>query len=67
MMKNSTAYLIQNNFSSSGKMPEYTEGLNISEDWLSKWRKEHKDDLHNLEFDVKPSREYPDYCNNLFE
>ena len=28
-------------------------------DWLTKWRKEHEDELDNLGFDFKPSREYP--------
>lgn len=28
-------------------------------DWLTKWRKEHEDELDNLGFDFKPSRECP--------
>ncbi len=28
-------------------------------DWLTKWRKEHEDELDNLGFDFTPSRECP--------
>ena len=34
------------------------------EDWLSKWRKEHEDDLDDLGFDIQPSRECPDYSKD---
>lgn len=43
---------------------EYSESSNKEEDWLTLWRKEHKDALYDLEFDVNPSRECPDYSKD---
>ena len=34
------------------------------EDWLSKWRKEHEDELDDTGFDITPSRECPDYSKD---
>lgn len=46
---------------------EYSDSSNKAEDWLTLWRKEHKDDLYDLDFDVKPSRECPDYSKDPWE
>ena len=45
----------------------FSDFIQKRKDWLKLWRKKHKDELKDLDFKVIPSRECPDYCNNLFE
>lgn len=34
------------------------------EDWLTKWRKEHENELDDIGLDLTPSREHPDYSKD---
>ena len=55
-MCRTSIYEASNNFSAPVKLAK--------EDWLMKWRKTYENELDDIDLDLTPSRERPDYSRD---